>query len=194
MNFPSLLFIKLDWCHKLLTDLHPLFSFSPLPSLVCSQLSAPLFPPLIFSSASLQSFFLSMRERNHGDSKLFRARSQIYPCGFPHVYFGFTLGTAYLRENQTAWSGCFPSGDHGGWGINRNVFFGKRIKDWWASPQGPLLQRWERSALFCLSSSFLSSCTAENNNLVLVLDNSKAAFHPDSVIFLLTVICHQKFT
>lgn len=38
-----------------------------------------------------------MCEHNHRDSKLFRTSSQIYPCGFPRIYFW-----AFLRDNISA--------------------------------------------------------------------------------------------
>ena len=65
------------------------------------------------------------RAQSRRDSKLFRTSSQIYPRGFPHVYFGFSWGTTYLRENQTARSGCFPSGGSSApaQGKNRKAFF-----------------------------------------------------------------------
>lgn len=87
--------------------LPPSAEFLPL------RLSAVCF--LLFFPRSLFSLSVKYaRGSNHGDSKLFRSSGQIYPCGFPHVYFGVIppppWGTTYLRENQTARSGCFPSG------------------------------------------------------------------------------------
>lgn len=126
-----------DCCHKHLTGVlttpppsQSLFSFIWHPIHLFPTFSTPVFVPLISADSQLSSSpFFSLQEvcgSNHGDSKLFRTSSQIYPCGFPHVYFGFSWGTTYLQENQTAQSRVLFL-----WGIitarvlrkNRKVFF-----------------------------------------------------------------------
>lgn len=134
-----------DCCHKHLTGVltTPPPSSVPVFLYLTSNPSVPNFLHSRVWSSHLHrlssylssSFFFFFLEEvcgsNHGDSKLFRTSSQIYPCGFPHVYFGFSWGTAYLQENQTAQSRVLSL-----WGIitataqgkNRKVFFGGEME------------------------------------------------------------------